>query len=274
MTTTIERQTMIRFRSVTLLGSVFGTIFLVLTAPACAGLIATSGPPGGEITFGPNGTYTTDPSGVTVSGSLPLNVPTTTINEGPLGNVPAYQLTGSGMLGSGQTGNSISYVPVFTMSSTGDRAFSEYFGGQESTSWGFDVTSNSVYLILSSDGEITGNLGSNSEIDVNIFASVTEEDNDTGVSIRIPYTVTTPGPFHFDFDEATPLVPWPKDDPSVFTLQIIMQILGTGSVNVDPGFGTEATNNSQTPEPPAIVLFGTGAVAVGAFWRRRRRPAV
>jgi hypothetical protein len=265
---------MIRFRSVTLFGSVLGTMILILATPAYANLIATSGPPGGEITFGPNGTYTTDPNGVTVSGTLPLNLPTTTINEGALGNLPAYQLTGSGMLGSSQTGNSISYVPVFTMSSTGDRAFNENFGGEESASSGFDVIANSVYLILSSDGEITGTLGSNSEIEVNIFASVVEAEQDTGVSIRIPYTVTTPGPFHFDFDEETPLVPWPKDDPSGFGLQINVQILGTGSVNIDPGFGIVVTNNSQTPEPPAIVLFGTGMVAIGAFLLRRRWLAV
>jgi hypothetical protein len=127
------------------------------------------------------------------------------------------------------------------MSNTGDMAYSEDFSGQESSSWGFQVIATSVYLILSADGEITGTVGANSLVNVNIFERSIDIADDTGVSINLPYTVTTPGPFSIDFKQQTPLVPWQIRDPSAFDLQILVNIEGTGSVTVDPGFGIETS---------------------------------
>lgn len=257
-----------------------GKIVCALTASVLATFISGYAASAGIISFTPPTgplTLTGTPSdhGISLSGELPLNIPTTTVNEIAFvanGGTEAWQWGGEGNLAFVSSSSTIGMTLDMSEFITSDPAIGARLDSSAGASSSVIIPANS-FTRVGAHGEIDGSLGAGSSLIFQISVAAEGGDHLTGPGVNLEYDITTPGPYFIRFD---------KDSSWVFTdftnifysAGVSTEITGTGTFHIDPGFGFTAADTippaDVVPEPSTIVMSTVLLGIFGAGWARSR----
>ncbi len=205
------------------------------------------------------------PNSVGASGALPLVVTPTTFDQPTDGGFPPFEWTGSGSLSASNSGSVFSVDASMSESSTAVWPGNFLYGAEHVNAlWSL---SSDAYIGLGADVTVTGYLGAGGYASVNFLELINSQAGGAD-SISNSFTISTPGPFSQTFTQQDPFMTGYESSQNIFSLSIQTQLDGTGSINIDPGFGFSLPA-AAVPEPASCILLGLGAIGLAVAIRRR-----